>query len=265
MNEDQFWLRDRTAFLSSSPPRVVPVSISKAAGSRGALGMRILGGAFLLLGLALAWAFFPERLHDEWKLKQGPVETAHGTIVAAEKTSLSLNKVKVYQYEFSYRPDSGQIRKGTAYTTGSRWNGGENVSVRFLASDPSIAAPVGARLGKSTPFCLLVLVFPVAGGALLIFSVLAAQRNTRILQNGNVATATVDSLEKTNVQINNQNVYKIRLTRMDNRSSILKRSHDESEIALLEEKRKAGEPVTILFDPDKPKHLLFPEAWKFRG
>ncbi len=227
--------------------------------------MRILGGAFLLLGMGFSWVFFPERLHDEWKLRQGPVESTQGRILQSKSTNLSLNKVMVYQCDFAYRPDSGTDRKGTAYTTGSRWKGGENVSVRFLASDPSIAAPVGARLGKFTPFGLLVLVFPVVGGTLLLFPVLAARRNTRILQNGKVATATVDSLEKTYVQINHQSVYKIRLTRMDNRSSILKRSHDGNEIALLEEKLKAGEPVTILFDPDKPQHLLFPESWKSRG
>lgn len=261
MNNES-WLMERDAFLSMSPPRQVPQTVLKAANpTRNVVVPVIVGTIFLLMGLLFSWAFFPKNLPLQWKLDKGPALSVPGKILAAEETNLSINKVKVVKYRFSYQPDSGMRREGDAYTTGSRWNEGAKVTVRVLAADPAVAAPEGARLSKSTAVMLFVLIFPLVGAAILFFTLRGSRMSKHVLQNGLLTHAAVDSLEKTYVVVNNQPQFKFHLTRNDDRSTIVKRSHDRREINLLEKKKSAGEPVMILLDPQKPKRLLFPETW----
>jgi hypothetical protein len=262
MTSNDSWLMERDAFLSMSPPRRVTQTVLKAANpTKGTTGLLIFGAIFLLAGLAFSWLFVPTHLPLQWKLEKGPVRSVPGSILSVEDTNLSINKVKVRKYRFSYQPDSGMRREGEAYTTGSRWNQGAEVSVRFLAADPALAVPEGARLGKGSVSGCFVLIFPLAGGAILLFTLRGNRIKNFLLQNGLVARATVNSLERTHVVVNNQNQYKIQLTRLDDHSGIVKRSHDRREIDLLEKKMSAGEQVIILLDPQKPKRLLFPETW----
>ena len=261
MNKES-WLMERDAFLSMSPPRRVPQTVLKVANPTKALIVPALFGTiFLLLGLVFSWAFFPKNLSLQWKLDEGPALSVPGKILSAETTNLSINKTKVMKYRFSYQPDSGMRREGEAYTTGSRWREGAKVTVRVLAADPAVAAPEGARLSEGTAAMLFVLIFPLVGGAILFFTLRGSRLNKHILQNGLLTHATVNSLERTNVVVNNQPQFKIHLTRNDDRSAIEKRSHNRRELALLEEKLAAGEPALILLDPQKPKRLLFPETW----
>lgn len=261
MNHES-WLMERDAFLSMSPPRRVPQTVLKAANrTKGTTGLLIFGAIFLLAGLAFSWLFVPTHLPLQWKLEKGPALSVPGRILSVENTNLSINKVKVRKYRFSYQPDSGMRREGEAYTTGSRWNQGAEVSVRFLAADPAVAVPEGARLGQGSASGSFVLIFPLVGGSILFFTLRGNRLNKHILQNGLLTQATVNSLEKSHVVVNNQPQFKIHLTRNDDRTAIVKRSHDRREIGLLEEKLAAGEPVMILLDPQKPKRLLFPETW----
>lgn len=222
----------------------------------------IFGFVFLAMGLFFSWVFVPNHLLLDWKLKREPTLTVPGKILSAEVTSLSINKNKVVEYRFSYQPDSGGSRQGTAYTTGGHWREGAKVGVRFLQADPTLAVPEGARLSKSTATALLVLLFPLVGGAVLIGSFYSRHTRKRLLRYGLVARASVDSLEKTCMQVNNEYVFKIHLTFTDEGRTVVKRSYHAGEVALAEEAMKSSRPVQVLYDPNKPKRLLFPEAWK---
>lgn len=254
---------ERDAFLAMSPPRQVPQAMTRAVGSfKGLWPLMIFGMIFLLMGLGFSWAFVPRHLLRERKLEQGPSLTVPGKILSAATTNLSINKVKVWEYRFSYQPDSAGGRQGTAYTTGSRWREGATVRVRVLEADPALAVPDGARLGKTSAGSLFVLVFPLAGAGFLVGCLYIRQVKKRLLRHGWASSATVTALEKTSMRVNNQHVFKIHLTFTDDGRAVVKRSYDAAELALAEEAMNSARPVRILYDPNNPKRLLFPETWK---
>lgn len=262
MMNNESWLMERDAFLSMSPPRRVPQTVLKAVNPmKGTVIPLAFGTIFLLMGLGFSWLFVPTHLPLQWKLKKGPALSVPGRILTVENADISINKVKVVKYRFSYQPDSGMRRVGEAYTTGPRWSEGAKVTVRVLAADPAVAAPEGARLGKATALTLFVLIFPLVGAGFLFFTFRGIRIKKRLLQNGHVTRATVNSLERTSVRVNRQHQFKIHLTRLDDLRTIMKRSHDRDEIALAKWKMETNEPVTILHDIHKPQRLLFPETW----
>jgi hypothetical protein len=263
MTTDESWKLERDAFLAMSPPRQVPQSMSRAVVSfKSQWLLMIFGMIFLLMGLGFSWAFVPRHLLRERKLEQGPSLTVPGKILSVEETNLSINEVKVREYQFSYQPDSGGSRQGTAYTTGGRWREGATVRVRYLEADPALAVPEGARLGKSSAGALFVLLFPLVGGGILIGCLYSRQTKKRLLRHGWASSATVTALEKTSTEVNGQHVFKIHLTFIDDGRVVVKRSYDAAELALAEEAVSSSRPLQILYDPNKPKRLLFPETWK---
>ena len=263
MTHDESWKLERDAFLAMSPPRQVPQSMTRAVSSfKGQILLMIFGMLFLLMGLGFSWAFVPTHLLRERKLEQGPSLTVPGKILSVEETNLSINEVKVREYRFSYQPDSGGARQGTAFTTGDRWREGATVRVRVLEADPALAVPEGARLGKSSAGALFVLAFPLVGGGILISCLYSRQIKKRLLRHGWASSATVTAVEKTSTEINGQNVFKIHLSFIDDGHAVVKRSHNAAELALAGDAMNSKRPLRILYDPNKPKRLLFPETWK---
>ncbi len=263
MNSDASGLIEINTFLATPPPRQVPASVIRAAAPiKGLIGIIVFGGIFLSMGLIFSWVFFPRHLLEQWKLGHAPTLTTPGKITAVEETKVSVNDQKIFRYGFSYRPDSGGTQGGTAYANGSRWSKGSPVTVRYLVEEPTLAVPEGARLSVGSASSCTLLIFPLLGGAILFFSINSVRVKRLILRDGRVTTATVNSIEKTNVEVNDRPQFKIHLTRTDDRSAIMKRSSDPTELALAGEKMKSAQPMKILYDPAKPKHFLFPETWK---
>lgn len=254
---------DRNNFLAMPPPRQVPLSVIKAAAPLGGMvSLMLIGTVFLVLGLVMCWAFVPSHLPSQWQLDHGSVLTVAGKITSAEDTKTSVNSQRVREYRFSYQPDSGGKRHGTAFTTGSRWSQGAAVTVRYLAADPAVAVPAGARLDEAPAWLLFVLLFPLTGCGLMLNAIFSRRKKLQLLRDGRLTTATVSSIEKTRVEVNNRPQFKIHLIRSDDRSAIMKRSCDPTELAWADEKIKSAEPVKLLYDPKNPKHFLFPETWE---
>jgi hypothetical protein len=263
VNNDPSWQLERDAFLAMSPPRHVPQAMIRAVLPwRGQVMMMIFGFVFLAMGLFFSWVFVPNHLLLDWKLKQGSTLSVPGKILSAEETNMSINSVKVTEYRFAYLPDSGGERQGTAYTTGRRWRSGSRVRVNFLQADPTLAVPEGARLSKTSVGTLFVLLFPMAGGGILIGCFYSRHVRKRLLRHGWVSRATVDSVDKTRTVVNGQNIFKIHLTFPEAGRSVVKRSLDGAEISLAEEALHSSHPLQVLYDPNKPKRFLFPEVWK---
>ena len=74
-----------------------------------------------------------------------------------------------------------------------------------------------------------------------------------------LAVKVVD-VRKTNVSIDRQPQHVVRMIR-DDGTSLEKKTHQPGEVALVKEKARSREWMTILHDPMRPDRLLFPEAW----
>jgi len=252
---------DLNAFLAMPTPRRIPPTL-KLRKDPAAKTLWIPSLMFIAMGALLSWVFLPLHLPKQWKLDRGPALEATGQVLNEKPTKLSINKTKVYQYHYRFSGENGAVHEGEAFTTGSRWNEGAKIDIRYLQNDPSVSVPVGARMGKGDKMGALVLLFPVLGSLLLTYAVRAHFGRKGLLQNGRVGTAKIAAIQPTLTRVNNQQQYKLTLTRDDDGGTAVHRTHDPAEIAYAEEKLREGLPAPILYDPRKPKRWLFPELWK---
>ena len=261
MIPDQQWVMERDAFLDTPPPRHVPASVAKKAAPFEGLFLVIFGLIFLTMGLVFSWIFLPTHLPRQWRLDKGPSSSVLGTITQVENTKVSINKVSVKEYTYRFVTKDGVKKEGVAYTTGGRWRQGKKVKVSYLDADPSISVPLGARMGKADLTSSFVILFPVIGSALAIAPFIGFRRRRWLLRNGWVTKATVSALETTSVSVNHQPQFKIRVTRADDGVETMMRSHQPGVVSFAKSKKESAEPVTILYDPQKPKRMMFPEVW----
>lgn len=263
MNLDPRCPMERDGFLAQSPPHFVPPKISKEAASlKGMWVLLFVGGFFLAMGILLTTIFFPSHVVDEWRLRNGHSESTEGRIIETLNTKATENESPVYKFHYIYQPKNGVERKGVAYITAESWQEGRMLNVRYLVKDPAIAVPDGARMDVFSLFASFVVIFPIVGAAILIGSLRSYLGKRRLLRHGISSTATIASVQKTSMSINDEKVYKIHLTRTDDQRPMMKRSHDSDEITLAQNKLAAASLVTILYDPNQPNQFVFPEIWK---
>lgn len=255
--------QDVAQLLGSSPPRNIPVHVARAAqGGRGSWFGPLLGFAFFAFGLIFVVIFFPWRLLDDWKLSSDAARTVKGSIVSVQGVNMRINKARVFDYEFGYNVGDGQQRRGHCYTTGQHWSKSMEVSVQYLPTQPELARLEGARLGKTGGTGLIVLIFPLVGlGVAMVFA--RIQHNTnRLLVSGRASEVDVISVDRTNVRVNNQYVYKIMVsssTLLSGEPFVVRRT-DPAEIDLAQKRVADKQSIYVLHDPENPRRLLFPEA-----
>ena len=252
---------DLNAFLAMPTPRRIPPTL-KLRKDPAVKTLWIVPLMFIAMGTLLCWTFLPLYLPRQWQLDRGPALETTGQVLSKKPTNLSINKTKVYQYRYRFSEKNGVPHEAEAFTTGSRWNEGDKIDVRYLQNAPSVSVPVGARMGQGDKMGAMVLLFPVLGGLLLIHAVRAHLGRKGLLRNGRVSTAKIAALQKTWTKVNNQQQYKITVIREDDGGTAARRTHDPAEIAYAEEKLREVQPAPLLYDPRKPKHWVFPEVWK---
>jgi hypothetical protein len=256
----------RDAFLASSPPRIVPQEIYQRAIPWKATVMNCIAGVLVLsVGLLLSGFIVPRHFLQQWRLDKGPVAVVSGQILKADETRTSVNENRVWKYEFSYRPEGRPERNQVAYTSGRPWEADTPVDVRYLIADPDVAVPVGARMDEFPAWAVWLLIVPAFGlfGIILPFRTRLIKR--RLLRHGLIGEAIVDSVEMTSTRVNNQNVYGISLTNQSDGSRLRKRSYNTEEIDMAEARRKAGEPLTVIYERSNPKRFLIVDDWFGRG
>jgi len=254
---------DIAQLLAGSPPRKVPAHVVKAAqGGGGGWFLPLFGLAFGSFGMIFAVFFFPWRLADDWRVAAASA-TVQGVITEVRETNMSINDVEVMEYGFRFTPaESGQPREGRCYTSGKRWTKDAEVTVRYLPSTPDLACVEGARLTKGGAFGVFVIIFPLVGYGLVAFHVLSRRQTRRLLQDGLTAEVDIRAIEETNMTVNRQRVYRIIVSSPGQPGgppvSINRVNRPDLELA---ERHVADkQPVFVLYDPRKPKRMIFPEA-----
>jgi hypothetical protein len=245
--------------LAEPPPRHrVPKDLRKAAMRQAAPGFLIpFGALFAAIGLFLAWIFVPWNFMEDVKLKEGV--TTPGVVLSASPTDMSINSTQVMRYAFKYQPKDGAEMRGECFTTGSRWQEGDAVTVRYLAGNPAISVIDGARRSPGTLGVAFVLIFPVIGFGLIAWVVIARRRMNALLQNGTVTEALVTRIEETSVQVNRRYVQAIALQCNDG-AALVARRHQPEIVAFAHERMATQQPVFVLYDPARPKRILLPET-----
>jgi len=247
-------LRD---YLSGTPPRIVPPGIRRAALRRIPRTIIVMGVFFTLFSVPFMVMFFPWRLLDDIALNTGGRVTQDGVVDACKATGMKENDRRVFSFEFSYIPGSGDRRTGSCYATGVSREAGTRVAVEYLALRPGVARIQGCRLSPFHWAAGFVIVFPGIGVGRMFFALRARRRVARLLVDGVFSAGRIDSVEATPVRVNNQTRYRVNVVFKDaageRRSSY---SAYGAEAVLAEQKRAAGAVVGVLYDPADPSRVL---------
>jgi hypothetical protein len=251
------------AFLAASPPRRVPERFAKKAQTQFASWIMIVfGGFFGFIGLILLLAMQPWGLLDDWRLARESAATAPGRIVAAKTTNLSVNRVQVWSYDFTFSVN-GRETSATCFAARGRWRIGDTVAVRYLPDDPAMAVAEGGRRSRGGGgFAWFALLFPGVGFGLLTWAVKRRKLARDLLTHGRLDEAIVESITPTGTKVNNQRVHEIKLRAPDGGvgSAITVRFHAPEIVALAEARLASGQPVYLLRDPTRPNRVILPEA-----
>lgn len=253
---------DIAQLLASAPPRKVPARVRHAAhGGRREWLLPLFGLFFAAFGMVFVWLFFPWRLLDDWRLDSSG-HNVPGKIQSVGETNMSINDERVIEYVFAYTPEGGGKRSATCYTTGKRWDEGVEVTVRYLPDRPEVARIDGGRLSRGGAAGMLVVLFPLVGGGVLIWFATDRVRTNRLLENGKVAEMDVLAVDATRMRVNYQTVYKITLSALPETGGepVVVKRWGTAEVNLLTSHALEKQPIFVLYDPRRPKKLIFPET-----
>ncbi len=253
---------DVARILASPLPRQVPAHVAKAARGGSPWLTPLLGIAFFFFGLIFVVVFFPWRILDDWKLLSDDARTVKGNVVSVRETNMSVNRARVRDYEFSYTVGDGRQRNAHCYDTGRYWSARMEVTVRYLPTHPEIACIEGARLSKAGWAGAMTLIFPMVGAGIFLGSFVGRRNTRQLLRSGRAMEVDIVSVERTNMQINNRYVYKIKvaLPNLLQEQPVVIRCSDPGEVALVQKRVADRQSIYALCDPNNPRRLFFPEG-----
>jgi hypothetical protein len=251
------------AQLLGSSPREVPRQVKRAAMRTCARWRTAVSGMFFFgMGVLFTWAFFPWGFITEWRLSGAGAVTTPGMVRSVVDAKMKINGAKVMEYVFSYTPAGSPSREATCFTSGKKWDTGESVNVRYLTADPGLACIEGGRLSKGNWFGAIVIVFPLVGGALVGWFIMDRSRTRWLLREGQVAEVNIMSVKDTNQRVNGQTVYKIVIagSALEGGQPITVKRINQAEVDLASDRLEKKQPVFVLYNPQRTKQMLFPEA-----
>jgi len=254
---------DIAQLLASPPPRPVSAHVLKAARKgRASWGTVLFGLFFGAFGMIFVWAFFPWRILDEWRLAGNTASTAAGVVSDVVDVRMKVNGRKVMAYHFTFTPPAGATQTGECFAYAGSWTAGGSVTVRYLPGDPGLACIEGARLNPTGWAGVFVLLFPGVGVAIIVWFGVQRRQIGRLLREGLTAEVDVRSVTSTTLRVNNQRVYKIILASpaLNGGQPLTLMRRDTSEIQLAGERAEKKQTLFVLYDPRKPKQMIFPEG-----
>jgi hypothetical protein len=250
---------DIAQLLAVASPRQVPEHVLRAAYG----GMRAwfpfwFGIFFTVIGLVIGKELLPWRLWEDWRLKSAAAQTTPGFIRGITKTNVS----GVSEFVFRYTPADGQQRQGSCFAENEQWTNNEQVRVRYLSTDVTIACVEGAHRSKGTWTGLFYMLFPVFGAVFVYGAIKQRRESNWLLREGCVTKVEVISVNETTERENYETVYRIVITGsalQEGRPVTVKRVK-KADFSLALKRAREKQPVFILYDPRNPGRVMFPEA-----
>jgi len=246
------------AVLAQPPPRRgLPPPLIKVVRKRAAHGLIGCVGLFFFgFGLPFLYFFTPWNLLRELRLSGAP--TLPARIEAVHRTNASENDIDVRRFDYSFQPAGQPMQRGSCYAAGNPWAVGAEATVRYLPHRPTVSCLVGGRLDLFGPHTAFVWLFPLVGGTMAGAVWWRRKQAVRVLEFGLVRSAKVTAVRSTRVEVNDLPQFEITLDFGTGPPVVVRRVFPPL-IELAKERQSTGLPIAVLVDPDRPKHLLFPE------
>ena len=176
------------------------------------------GWFFLAFGSLAFWGMIIRcEAFTNWKFA-GELATAHGAVTRVTDTGKSEGGgegergTPIYRIDYIFLPRGATApQAGRSYQLGT-WperNPGAAVTVEYRPNHPAWSRIQGLRSAEFTPVVLIALVFPLFGLTVAVIGVYKGTRAITLMRYGRPAAGTLVRVEPTNMEINENKVYRI--------------------------------------------------------
>jgi hypothetical protein len=231
----------------AEPPRYLPLGARLFLLFGGVVSQ--IGWGLFAFGSIFGWTFAGNADVSSLVLFRTGVSQAQGVVTAARDTSASEGRVRVREVSYSFAGPGGSQRSGRSYITGTAPAPGESVTVEFVNAMPSVSRIQGMRQAMFGPAAVIVLIFPLIGLAIVLFSLRSGWKTGRLLSQGRLAAGKLKSKEGTNVTVNGRPVMKVTFEFVATDGQRHEASHSSTDTVALED--EASEQ--LLYLPDEPR------------
>lgn len=209
---------------------------------------------WLLLGVSSLFFFsfgVPELLTDMARGNAGSVVVS-GRVAAVSEMSMTVDKTKVRSVSFTWEHE-GKKHAGESFRTGEpRVGRGDAVDVLVDPERPETAVIRGMRRTVAPRGVVFIVLFPLAGLALVASGTRSGLRNARLLREGELAKGKLVRQRHTGAEVNEKPVieytFSFRTRRGEERTASVSTSEPR---AVLDD---AEEP--LFYDPLDPAHAV---------
>lgn len=245
------------------PPRLMDESVRRAALDLyfPKIARIILPALAVLLvaasGIAVYALASRGRFEQEWRMLREPTAQCDGIVRTVTVRRGSKGK-KTYRYDFAFYPHGASAgpRAGYCFSDKAVAAAGDTVTVEHLAADPAAARMKGCRLNPAPLFVIVMLPASSLVFMAVMYGLWAYRKRwlERILREGVIAAATVREIKSgpKNTKIIVLDVPIEGQCRQEKVQLPMGKKH----LALMNERREAGAPVTVLVHPARKKHLI---------
>jgi hypothetical protein len=196
----------KTVLHLAPPPRAVPLDLAIRVVLGSPLGQ--VGWFLVGFGFVFVWAFDADGAVSSALRFAGEEQIAQGTTTGWRELSLSVNDEPVF--ETSYAFDVGGLTfAGRSYATGYYVPEGTPVTIEHRPSDPSSSRIQGMRATRVGLVIAFVFVIPLIGLAFVRSGLTSGLRARRLLADGHLAHAVLESEEDTAMQVNERPVRRL--------------------------------------------------------
>jgi hypothetical protein len=158
-------------------------------------------GWFLVgFGFVFVWAFDADGAVASMFRFAGEEAVADGTVTSWRELNLSINDEPVYETSYEFDVD-GTTFTGASYATGYYVPEGTLVMVEHRTSNPSASRIQGMRASAAGLPIAFVFVIPLIGLAFARAGLRSGLRARRLLAEGHLAQATLESEEDTALEV----------------------------------------------------------------
>ena len=246
----------------SAPPRAIPSSLRWRVQLGGLLPTIAFG--ILTIAGSLATVFVSNSEATTWYRFATELGTTEGTVFRSERTNMRHNSATVVLVEFGYRVNA-QDFVGRSFCRGRVPADDETVVVEYAINDPETSRIQGMRSAPFPAETALILLFPFVAIVLLAVGFTRGRKRVALMENGTSAWALLTNREATNTRVNNQRVYKLTFTFVDDsgrKRTVTERSHktqfQDDQVARHALISSAGGCIVELL-PGRPK--IVDEQW----
>ncbi len=190
----------------SPPPRALPLDLSVRVVLGSMLGQ--VGWFLVGFGLVFVWAFDADGAIVSAFRFLGEEAIADGTVTSWRELNLSINETQVYETSYEFDVD-GRRYTGASYATGYYVPEGTQVMVEHRPSNPAASRIQGMRASAAGLPVAFVLVIPFIGLAFARAGLRGGLRARRLLAEGHLAQATLESDEGTGMEVKERPVRKL--------------------------------------------------------